>query len=257
MSNLNLPNRNRRCAAAVAGAAVVGLLLGGCGLQPAASYTPDSSPGSIQPIESLPDGAELTVVSKNFTEQLILGKIAVLTAQAAGFTVTDLANVPGSQPVRELMLSGQADMVWDYTGTAWISYLGMEAGIPDQTEQWEAVHQADLANGLTWGKPAPMNNTYAMAVRSEAVAALGGITKLSEVAALPVEERTFCLEAEFNSRPDGFNPMAETYSMPRGSADGVPEENIGIYDTGAVYTATVDGASAPASISTSAINNPR
>ena len=97
MSNLNLPNRNRRCAAAVAGAAVVGLLLGGCGLQPAASYTPDSSPGSIQPIESLPDGAELTVVSKNFTEQLILGKIAVLTAQAAGFTVTDLANVPGSQ----------------------------------------------------------------------------------------------------------------------------------------------------------------
>ena len=242
MSNLNLPNRNRRCAAAVAGAAVVGLLLGGCGLQPAASYTPDSSPGSIQPIESLPGGAELTVVSKNFTEQLILGKIAVLTAQAAGFTVTDLANVPGSQPVRELMLSGQADMVWDYTGTAWISYLGMEAGIPDQTEQWEAVHQADLANGLTWGKPAPMNNTYAMAVRSEAVAALGGITKLSEVAALPVEERTFCLEAEFNSRPDGFNPMAETYSMPRGSADGVPEENIGIYDTGAVYTATDDGA---------------
>ena len=118
----------------------------------------------------------------------------------------------------------------------------MEAGIPDKTKQWEAVHQADLANGLTWGKPAPMNNTYAMAVRSEAVAALGGITKLSEVAALPVEERTFCLEAEFNSRPDGFNPMAETYSMPRGSADGVPEENIGIYDTGAVYTATDDGA---------------
>ncbi|WAP52264.1 glycine betaine ABC transporter substrate-binding protein [Arthrobacter sp. ATA002] len=234
--------RNNRRALAAAGAAVVGLLLGGCGLQPAASYTPDSNPGSIRPIEDLPGDAQLTVVSKNFTEQLILGKVAVLTARAAGFEVTDLANVPGSQPVRELMLSGQADMAWEYTGSAWITYLGMETAIPDQTEQWQAVYDADLANGLTWGKPAPMNNTYAMAVRSEAVGELGGITKMSEIAALPVQERTFCLEPEFNSRPDGFNPMAEAYGIPRGTADGVPEENIGIYDTGPVYSATDEGA---------------
>lgn len=233
---------SRRMTAAAAGAAVVGLALGGCGLQPAASYTPESSPGSIQPIEGLPGDAKLTLVSKNFTEQLILGKIAVMTAQAAGFEVTDLANVPGSQPVRELMLSGQADMAWEYTGSAWISYLGMESAIADKTEQWQAVYDADLANGLTWGKPAPMNNTYAMAVRTEAVAELGGISKMSDIAKLPVEERTFCLEAEFNSRPDGFNPMAEAYGMPRGAADGVPEENIGIYDTGAVYTAADEGA---------------
>jgi osmoprotectant transport system substrate-binding protein len=38
------------------------------------------------------------VTSKNFTEQLISGKISVLAAAAAGFTVTDLTNVPGSQP---------------------------------------------------------------------------------------------------------------------------------------------------------------
>lgn len=234
--------RNRRRTAAAALAAVVGLGMGGCGLQPAASYTPDSSPGSIRPIESLPDDAKLTVVSKNFTEQLILGKIAVMAAQAAGFEVTDLANVPGSQPVRELMLSGQADMAWEYTGSAWITYLNRETAIPDKTEQWQAVYDADLANGLTWGQPAPMNNTYAMAVRSEAVAELGGISKLSDIAALPVAERTFCLEAEFNSRQDGFNPMAEAYGIPRGAADGVPEENIGIYDTGAVYTATDEGA---------------
>lgn len=238
---INSKTTTSRKAAAAAGAAVVGLLLGGCGLQPAASYTPDSSPGSIQPIPGLPEDAKLTVVSKNFTEQLILGKIAVMTVRAAGFEVADLANVPGSQPVRELMLSGQADMVWEYTGSAWITYLGMETAIPDKTEQWQAVYDADLANGLTWGEPAPMNNTYAMAVRTEAVAELGDISTLSDIAALPVEERTFCLEAEFNSRPDGFNPMAEAYGMPRGSADGVPDENIGIYDTGAVYTAADEG----------------
>lgn len=216
-----------------------GLLATGCGLQPATSYVPAAGPGSI---EEMVDGVPLTVTSKNFTEQLILGKISVLAAQAAGFDVTDLTNVPGSQPVRELILAGQADVTWEYTGTAWLTYLGKETGIPDQEEQWQAVYEADLANGLTWGEPAPLNNTYALAVRSEAVEELGGISTVSEIAQLPVQERTFCVEAEFNSRPDGLTPMLAHYGMERGSPTGVPEDNIDIYDTGAIYAATDEGA---------------
>ena len=232
--------RTSRILGAAAVLATAGLLAG-CGLQPAASYVREAGPGTIAPIEGLPEDAEITVTSKNFTEQLILGKIGVLAAEAAGFEVTDLTNVPGSQPVRELMVSGQADFTWEYTGTAWITYLGNAEGIPDQQEQWAAVRDADAANGLVWGEPAPLNNTYALAVRREAVDELGGITKMSQVAELPVGERTFCLEAEFNSRPDGFNPMLEAYGMERGTAQGVPDGNIGIYDTGAVYTATDNG----------------
>ena len=220
---------------------IAGMALSGCGLQPATAYVPALGPGSITPISGV-DGANLTVTSKNFTEQLILGKIAVLAASAAGFTVTDLSNVPGSQPARELLLSGQTDLMWEYTGTAWLTYLGQTTAIPDQQEQWQAVHDIDLANGVTWGAPAPMNNTYAMAVRSEAVPELGGITTMSELAALPVDDRTFCVEAEFNSRPDGLNPMLERYGLKRGAADGVPDSNVGIYDTGAIYSATDSGA---------------
>jgi osmoprotectant transport system substrate-binding protein len=87
-----------------------------------------------------------------------------------------------------------------------------------------------------------MNNTYALAVRSEAVAELGGITAMSELVALPIEDRTFCVEAEFNSRPDGMNPMLAHYGLKRGAADSVPDSNIGIYDTGAIYSATDNGA---------------
>ncbi|MBG6217156.1 osmoprotectant transport system substrate-binding protein [Arthrobacter sp. CAN_A6] len=229
-----------RCRAVVV-LATAGLLLSGCGLQPATSYVPAAGPGSIQPLDGV-DGAPLTVTSKNFTEQLILGKISVLAAQAAGFDVTDLTNAPGSQPVRDLMLSGDADFTWEYTGTAWLAFLGKEEGIADQEEQWEAVRAADVENGLTWGEPAPLNNTYAMAVRTEAIEELGGITKMSQLAELPVEERTFCVEAEFNSRADGLNPMLAHYGLERGAPDGVPDENVGIYDTGAVYTATDNGA---------------
>ncbi|MBG0738514.1 glycine betaine ABC transporter substrate-binding protein [Paeniglutamicibacter antarcticus] len=215
------------------------MLLSGCGLQPAAAYVPAVGAGSISPIDGV-NKAKLTVTSKNFTEQLILGKIAVLAAKAAGFDVTDLTNVPGSVPARELLTEGQADVAWEYTGTAWLTYLGMPRGIPDKTAQWQAVHDADLKNGITWGDPAPLNNTYAIAIRSEAAEKLG-VSSISDIARLPVEDRTFCVESEFNSRPDGFNPMLEHYGLKRGTADGVPDDNVGVYDTGAVYSATDSG----------------
>ena len=117
-------------------------------IRDSSSYVPAAGPGSIQPIEGLPQDAHLTVAGKNFTEQLILGKMAVLAAQAAGFEVTDLTNIPGSQPTREVMLSGEADMTYEYTGTAWITYLNHEKGIADQQKQYEAVRDADLELSL-------------------------------------------------------------------------------------------------------------
>ncbi|TPW77889.1 glycine betaine ABC transporter substrate-binding protein [Schumannella sp. 10F1D-1] len=225
-------------AGALAAAALVALT--GCGLQSAAAYAPDAAPGSIEKIDGLPADATITVTSKNFTEQLVLGKIAVISAKAAGFQVVDKTNVPGSVPVRQLMLAHDADMTWEYTGTAWLTFLGHEQGIPDKQEQYDAVRKADAKSGLTWLPPAPLNNTYALAVRSEAVKELG-VTKLSDIAKLPVDQRTICVESEFNSRSDGLTPMLKKYGLERGAADGVPDSNIKIYDTGAVYTATDKG----------------
>ncbi len=226
-----------RSLAAIAAISVLGLT--GCGLKPSTSEVPAAEAGSIQPVPGA-EGQSLTIGSKNFTEQLILGKIAVLTAQATGFDVVDMTNIPGSQPAREVLVNGEVDMEWEYTGTAWLSYMGKGTTIADSAEMYKAVHDADLENGLTWGEPSPLNNTYAMAVRSD-YAREKGISKLSDMAKVPVEERTMCLETEFNSRPDGFNGMLEAYGLERGAADGVPESNISIMDTGTVYTATDQG----------------
>jgi glycine betaine/choline ABC-type transport system substrate-binding protein len=228
----------RRIGVGVA-ALAVSATLSGCGLAPAASYVPNAALGSIHVITGAA-GAEVTVTGRNNTEGLILGKMAVLAAQAAGFTVSDLTNVPGSQPTRAMMLAGKADIVWEYTGTAWLSFLGHAEGIPDQDAQWQAVHDEDLQKGLTWGAKAPLNNTYAIAVTDE-TATEYGLSTLSDIAKVPVDQRTFCVEPEFNSRPDGFGPMLEHYGLDRGTADGVPERNIGLFDVGAVYSATNTG----------------
>jgi osmoprotectant transport system substrate-binding protein len=218
----------------------LGTSLAGCGLQSATTVTSEAAPAAIRPIEAV-EGEPITVGTKNFTEALILGKVAVIALQVAGFDVTDRSGIPGAAPARAAMTGGEVHMQWEYTGTGWLNYLGMPEGIPDQQEQWRAVKEADAENGMTWLPPAEANNTYAFAVRSEAVGELGGVATLSDVAALPVEQRTFCVESEFATRSDGFEPMLEAYGIPFGDPQGVPRENVSILDTGAVYTATDGG----------------
>ncbi len=225
--------------AAVAALLAAAALLPGCGLQSANTFVPEAQPGTIRPIAA--DGSEIVVGTKNFTEALILGKVAVIALQVAGFDVADRSGIPGAAPARAAMRSGEVEVQWEYTGTGWLNYLQMSEGIVDRQEQYEAVRDADAANGLTWLPPAPMNNTYAFAVRSEAVGELGGVATLSDIAALPVEQRTFCVESEFATRGDGFEPMLEAYGIPLGDPQGVPRENVNILDTGAVYTATDGG----------------
>jgi osmoprotectant transport system substrate-binding protein len=227
----------RRALAALA--ALLGLaVLSGCGLGTAGGYAPSGSlAGPVAGVEL--DGADLSVGSKNFTEQLLLGKIAVILLKSAGADVKDFTNIPGSASARAAQLEGQVDMEWEYTGTAWISYLGHENGIPDEQKQYQAVKQEDLReNGLVWLPPAPMNNTYGFATPVETAKKLG-VSTLSDIAELPVEQRTFCVESEFANRNDGFQPMLKAYGMTLGKD--VPRDNVKTLNTGAIYAATDQG----------------
>lgn len=125
----------------------------------------------------------VTVGSKEFTEQLILGYITKYALEDAGAEAGDQIGLVGSSTVREALTSGEIDLYWEYLGTAWVTYLGNESGIPDVQEQFEAVRDADVENGITWLEPAPFNNTYAIAMTDESAEELG-ITKISEIGEL-------------------------------------------------------------------------
>ena len=210
------------------------VLVSGCGLRSASGAVLAADPGTIQHYESL-EGVPITVAAKDFTEQLILGNMLSTILSTAGADVTNLTNTPGSFGVRQAMLNGDADISPEYTGTGWINYLGNEEPIKGEIAQWQAVNEADQANGLTWLPPAPMNNTYAFAIREDAAERLG-VTRLSDLAGLDRSELTFCVESEFASRNDGFVPMLQTYGLNRDDLGGVTT-----LDTGVIYTATADG----------------
>lgn len=223
----------RGCAAALV-TAMVAATVTACGLQSASGTVLEAQPGAIQHYESL-EGVPVTVAAKDFTEQLILGNMLSIILNAAGADVTNMTNTPGSFGVRQAMISGGANISPEYTGTGWINYLGNENPIKDPVAQWQAVDEADRANGLTWLPPAPMNNTYAFAIR-EAEAERLGVTKLSDLATLDRSELTFCVESEFASRNDGFVPMLQTYDLSRDQLG-----QVITLDTGVIYTATANG----------------
>ena len=233
--------RKSRLLAALTGT-LAATLLAGCSLPTAGGFVPTGKlEGPLKDVKSL-DGATVTVGSKNFSENGLLGKMAIILMQSAGATVTDLTDIPGSAAARQAMLNGQIQAMWEYTGTGWITYLGHEKPIPDEKKQYTAVRDEDLKkNKLVWTKPAPMNNTYGFAVTRK-VAAKYKITKLSQLKKVPVAERTFCVESELINRPDGLKGMLTKYGVPLGKGSGVPQKNLKTFQTGAIYDATAKGA---------------
>ena len=217
-------------------------LTSGClGLGTAGGYIPSGkAAGPTKEVESL-KGASIAVGSKNFTENIILGKMALILLRAKGAKATDLTNIPGSASARQAMLDDQVQGMWEYTGTGWITYLGHDKPIPDEEKQYTAVRDEDLKkNGLAWLPPAPMNNTYGFAITKK-VAKRYGITKMSEFPKIPVAERTFCVESELINRPDGLQGMLKTYDVPLDDPKGVPRDNLRTFQTGAIYDATAKG----------------
>lgn len=208
----------------------------GCGLTSGSPMVDDVEPGSIGQGKPL-DGADLTVTSKEFTEQLILGAIMGIAFQAAGAEVLDRTGIQGSIGAREAVKSGDADGMYEYTGTAWITYLGNSEPITDPQKQWEAVRDADAKNGITWLPPSTLNNTYALAMNQSNFKKYGTKT-LSDVAALAKSDPgavTLCVESEFANRADGLPGMEKAYGM------NIPTGNITQMDTGIIYTQVAKG----------------
>ncbi|WND23880.1 glycine betaine ABC transporter substrate-binding protein [Streptomyces violaceus] len=198
--------------------------------------TDDVKPGSIGRGEPL-KGAHLTVTSKSFTEQLILGSIMGIAFEAAGAEVIDRTGIQGSIGSREAVRKGDADAGYEYTGTAWITYLGNSKPIPDPREQWEAVRKDDARNGVTWLQPAELNNTYALAMNQQNAKKYGTKT-LSDVAKLAKSDpgaASLCVEVEFANRADGLPGMQRAYGM------NVPARDITQMDTGIIYTQAAKG----------------
>jgi osmoprotectant transport system substrate-binding protein len=233
----NIAVRNKALIRLVSLAAVLALVVAGCGSVVGGG---SQAAGPLADVDN--SDFSYIVGSKDFTEQLILGYIAFTALEATGADVDDQVGLAGTDATRAALVNGDIDMYWEYSGTNWINHLGNTDPVFPAKKQYEVAKEQELKkNNIVLLERAPFNNTYALAMREEApdeVPPLKGVKKISDIGPLiqnNPDAATLCVESEFRSRNDGLPGMEKTYNFQ------FPEGNIALMDTGVVYRAADKG----------------
>ena len=177
-------------------------------------------------------GDTVTVGSKNFTEELILGELYAQALEHAGIAVTRKLNLGTTDIAMAALRRGEIDLYPEYTGTALLNVLHLPPD-GDAKRVYRNVKAAYAKQfGLVWLAPAPMNDTQALAT-TQAIAGREAIGKLSDLAPKAGELRLGAVP-EFLKRADGLPGLQKRYG-------GFRFKQVKIVDNGLKYQALEHG----------------
>ena len=166
---------------AVLATAVLGVGIAACGSDNNGSSSTTASAGLIQ---KNPDnaGVKITVGSKNFTEEYILGEIYAQGLQAAGYDVSKKLNLGSETIALKALKDGQISGYPEYTSTALGSFFQVPANkIPHDPQEAYTQAKADLEKeGLTAFPPTPFADSNAVGTLTS-TADKNGLTTISDL----------------------------------------------------------------------------
>lgn len=166
-------------------------------------------------IESNPDnaGVKLTIGSKNFPEQEILGEIYAQALQAAGYTVNSALNLGSETVALKAVKSGQISGYPEYASTALTSFFGLEPEeVPAEADEaWEKAGEEFEKEGLTAFEPTPFASANAVGTTTETAekSELESVSDLEGVS----EELTLYGSPECRQRIDCLAGLERLYGL--------------------------------------------
>ncbi|HLM09342.1 MAG TPA: glycine betaine ABC transporter substrate-binding protein [Thermoleophilaceae bacterium] len=124
----------------------------------------------------------ITMGSKNFTEQKVLGEIYAQALSTAGYTVRKDLNLGDEKTQLKAIEGGDIDAGPEYTGTALLSFFGFTADkLPrDPVKAFEEAKKGYAEKNLTALTPTPFTNSNEVAVTQETADKLG-LKKISDL----------------------------------------------------------------------------
>src|SRR4051794_35499436 len=143
-----------------------------------------SKPGTEIKKDSANSSKQITIGSKNFPEQYILGEIYAQALQAAGFNVKKALDLGAEQVAFKALKSGKVDAYPEYTGTALTSFYKVKTDdVPRDPQQSYDELKKDLAkDNITAYPQTPFQNTYKVTSTKATADKLGNPKTLSQVA---------------------------------------------------------------------------
>ncbi len=125
------------------------------------------------------EGPTITVGSFNFGESLILSEIYAQVLETNGYSVSRTFNLGSRELVYPSLVSGDIDLLPEYTGSLLTFRQG--APVPDEDETYQTMVAAIAADGLVALAYAPAQDKNGIVVTSETAASLG-LSNVSDLA---------------------------------------------------------------------------
>jgi osmoprotectant transport system substrate-binding protein len=125
---------------------------------------------------------KLTIGSKNFTEQKVLGEIYAQALAAAGYDVSTELNLGDEKTALKALEGNEISAYPEYTGTALLSFFGYTADkLPsDETEAFNLAKDGFAKKDLTALPPTPFVSSNEVGVTKETADKLG-LKKISDL----------------------------------------------------------------------------
>ncbi len=156
----------------------------------------------------------LTVGSKKFTENVILGWMGTHLLRSEELPATHREELGGSRFLWEALRRGDIDAYPEYTGTLLREILA------DTDATRETLADTLARYGVAMSQPLGFNNTYALGMRADRADSLG-IRTIGDLRSHP--DLTFGFTNEFMDRGDGWPSLRAAYDLPQ-SARGIDHD---------------------------------
>lgn len=200
-----------------------------------------------EPIAKVPGAASkpaITIGSKNFDEQLILGNIYADALKAAGFKIKTQLNIGSEVVAYKTLRQGEIDAYPEYTGTA-LTIL-FKVPVPkapkEKQEIYNQVKQRVAEKQITALPPTPFENSFRLALSSKKAKELGNPKNTSD---LKGKEKDLKISGfpECNKRIDCLLGIQKTYGLKFGGFV-ASEEKYDVIENGSadvIFGFTTDG----------------
>jgi osmoprotectant transport system substrate-binding protein len=166
-------------------------------------------------IESNPDNASttITVGSKNFTEQKVLGEIYAQGLEAAGYKVKKELNLGDEKTALKAVEGGDIDGYPEYTGTALGSFFGVKSSeIPkDPGDAFTEAKDGFAKKGITAFPPTPFTSSNEVGLTKDKAEELG-VEKISDLED-KAGDLTLYGSPECRQREDCLKGLQDVYGL--------------------------------------------
>jgi osmoprotectant transport system substrate-binding protein len=152
----------------------------------------------------------VTIGTKDFTEEFILGQLYAQALKAKGYNVNLKSNIGATEIVDKALTSGKIDGYPEYTGETVATVFGKSLKTPTNAQETAAAKALYAKRGQATSNPTPFEDVDAIAT-SKSFAAKNGLNTVADLKKL----KSFTLGArpEFKNREQGLKGMQDVYGI--------------------------------------------